>query len=98
MPTFDAATTWHTKVATCFAFANVTPANIVLRRVFMALPEYSLPVNRILEIAEVIGNEGLPVDFDLRQLMLNRALTQLVRNGVLRSEVRNGERQYEANY
>lgn len=95
---FDADLICVTKVATCFAFADVTPANITLRRVFMAMPEFSLPVNRIIEIADAIGNEGLPTDFDQRCDALRQALTSLVRKGVLRSGTREGTRHYEANY
>lgn len=99
MGTYNPDITLHSKVATCFAFAEVTPANSVIRGVFMALPAYALTAERIIEISMALGGrEFMLLLKNDPETELRKALAVLVRKGVLRSRADNGKRLYEVNY
>lgn len=99
MPTFDPSVALHAKVATCFAFANVTAANTAVRNTFMALPAYALTAERIIEISMALGGrEFMLLLKNDPSTELRKALAVLVRKGVLRSRADNGKRLYEVNY
>ncbi len=95
MPTFGADVTLCTKVATCFAFADVNAGNGAIRRVFMGIPGAALTRDALIRKAIAMGDFN---DDDAMRDLLKQAMTALVRRGVLRTRGVGDKRLYEVNY